>query len=219
MHAVDLIASALKNEALEMPRETTVETCCLTGEVGHCVFARDAIGAAFTNRDLLKAPTGKYISLNAYIALKYKWERMSSWVCDGETFTRLDRQGVRISVFGETPKTPWVGYATTSYKKHGSLWTPVNSGLRRVWRFEMLTVDLTDGSYRNLYESLCEWQKRGVGRMTMESMEPNIVELKNIGVKTWLEFCEFAESICNSPTWKFMCYLLPSREELKNEQA
>ena len=220
MHAVDLIAASIPaTERAPLPCETREEVCCITGETALCIPRKTAIKDCFTNSDLLKSPESKWVSVDAFQALKYKWERMSSWICDGRSFTRLNRQGVRAAVFGDTPSTPWAAYATTSYKKHGSLWTPINSGARRVWRFEMKTVDLSDGSFRAIWETMLAWQKRGVSRNAMETMMPGCKDIQIMGYKTWMDFCEWAEPLAHNSTYLFMCYLLPSREELEHEFA
>jgi hypothetical protein len=220
MHTVSLIANSIpaaERRGLEF--DVSERVCCVTGQLCPCIPRKAAIGDAFTNADLLRDPSSRWISVDAFYALTYKWERMSSWLCDGVEFKRLDRQGVRSAVFAGLPATPWAAYATTSYKKHGALWAPINSGNRRVWRFEQASVDLTDGSYVDLYAELCAWQKRGVSRNAMETMEPSTIDLCKMGASTWLAFCTFAERKCKSPAYRFMCYLLPSMEELKNEHT
>lgn len=215
MHAVNLIAHAIPQaECAPIEFEISERTCCVTGEVCPCIPRKAALGPAFTNADLLRAPSSRWVSVDAFLALSYKWERMSSWICDGETFTRLDRQGVRAAVFADVPARPWAAYATTSYKKHGSLWAPVNSGSRRVWRFEQATVDLSDGGFRALYGELCAWQKRGVSRSNMETLMPCTADIQRIGAAEWVEFSHWAERRMKSPAYRFMCYLLPSQKEL-----
>lgn len=97
MHPVELISAAIKGdpENCILPTETVDGICALTGVVGPCVPRGELLGKSFTNGDLLARPESDLISVDSYVALKYKWERMSSWFCDGHNFERLDRIGVR----------------------------------------------------------------------------------------------------------------------------
>jgi len=204
----------------------------LTGLECECFPRKDVLPHSFTNADILRAPASQYVSIDAYVAFNYgyrvdpakksdrKPERMSSWFCDGEQFIELNRQGVRERAMKENMPSTWAAYATTSYKKHGSLFTKTNTGKQRIWLFEMRLVDMTD------MEKTQEWWKilnaalrDNIGRSILESLECPPFLLKKIGIKKWMEFERWAHDKYLSSLYSFLCYLLPSQEELKAENG
>ncbi|MBI5056975.1 MAG: hypothetical protein HZB61_10215 [Nitrospirae bacterium] len=220
MHTVELIAAALEVpfKRPELPCDTIKGICCVTGEKGDCLPRKELLGKSFTNGDLLAAPESPHIGIDAYLALTYKWERMSSWYCDGEKFERLDRQGVRTMVLNAEYGAQWAGYATTSYKKHGSLFAKVNSGDRIVWRFEMRDVDCSDHArLMAIWDRLNVELRGGIGRGVLESLLCPPFLLRQIGAGRWIDFERFARPLFQGALYRFLCYLLPSQEELKNE--
>jgi hypothetical protein len=221
MHTVNLIASALRKHPpsdIKTPPGKAVEAvCAVTGEISPCYPWESLFGASFTNYDLLKAPDSRYVSADAWITFSYKWERMSIWFCDGEQFRRLERKNVReIVVNGVYPEL-WSAYVTTSYKKHGAFSTVVNSGRMAVWLFENVRVDCTDHAllinwWEILNEALCD----GISRACMETLKPNSSVLASPGINRWLKFHTWAQPKFSGCLYQFLCYLLPSQEELKN---
>lgn len=219
-HPVKLICSAIKTEHIELPCEPVDGICAVTGEFGAVILRKHLFGKSFTNIDLLARPDSDMVSVEAYQALKYKWERMSSYFCDGSNFQRLDRVGVRNMVFADQMPDCWIGYATTSYKKHGALRTPVNTGNRRLWLFEMQVVDCTNMQLVvNWWETLNNYLRSGLGRTTLETLECPPYLIRNIGLQNWLSLKKWAFDKYKSPVYQFLCYLLPSQEELKNERV
>lgn len=217
MHAVNLLAKAMERPAV-MP-ETKQAICCLTGEETECVPTKELLGNSFTNWDLMSAPESPYISTDAYVALSCKWERMSSWWCDGTTFERLDRQGVRKKVFAPLSDKPWVGYVTTSYKKHGALNTPVNTSKSNIWRFENLTVNLSDtAKTKGWWDALNRYLRLGIPRPVLQDGDPTPALMRKVGYKTSVSFLEWCKDKKHLPLYQFLCYLLPSQEELKAEK-
>lgn len=220
MHPVNLIASAILTssdlETPEIPSKRFSGVCCITGEKTECVKRSDLFGKSFTDGAILKAPESELASLDAFVALKYKWERMSSWICTGKEFKRLDRVGVRDAVFGELPKEPWTAYATTSYKKHGALRSVINKGSKNVWLFESRIVDC-DGK-EEYWERLNFMLRRGFGRTILESLDCPGPFIAKYGIKEWIDFEKWARPRYKNSLYAFMCYLLPSQEELKNEK-
>ena len=221
MHTVNLIASAIfhdpeKNIYLE---RLTKGVCAVTGKYGVCVPRKELLGKSFTNGDLLAAPESNLVSLEAYTALTYKWERASSWYVDEEKFMRLDRKGVRAMVITAQYGRQWSGYATTSYKKHGSLFAKVNTS-HIIWRFEMRDVDCTD-HFRLLqvWNRLNTELREGMGRSVMESLDCPPFLIKKFGVERWIAFERWARPLYQGALYKFLCYLLPSQEELKIENT
>jgi len=157
------------------------------------------------------------VSADAYYALKFKWERMGSWFCDGITFERLTRQDVRTKVFQERMPERWTAYATTSYKKHGSLIAKVNTHDKRMWLFEMRLVDCTNMPQVNEWWNILNAALRaGIGRSVLESLDCPAYVIQKVGLSTWLEFEQWARSKNQSSLYAFLCYLLPSQEELKH---
>lgn len=224
MHPVMLIQAACSKgnaeDAPEMPDKTTPGVCCVTGEFTDTVPRKTLLGKSFTDGALLRVPSSDRVGLAAWTALSYKWERMSSWVCTADAFTRLLRVDVRDAVFGPLPDVPWSGYATTSYKKHGALRAVVNTGKRNVWLFETRLVDCSDRP------KLEDWWTRinaalrlGFGRKALETLECPAWVMAKVGVDAWLEYLAWAKPIQHSALYSFLCYLLPSQDELKAERA
>lgn len=221
MHAVDLIHAGVSPADPDYPGEITAlerapGQCCLTGAECLTVSRAAVLGPSFVDGALLAAPGSARIGLAAAVALRYKWERMSSWIVDPSGFRRLDRQGVRAAVLGDPPSGPWSAYATTSYKKHGALRAPVNGPGRAVWLFEQRLVDCSDR------RRLAAWWARlraarvaGVPRPVLEDLAPSPKVISTYGLDRWLEFEAWARPRVRSAQYAFLCYLLPSEEELR----
>lgn len=220
MHAVNIIARALPETEAPSPQPIGTGICCVTGLEGPVVRRKDLLGPSFTDGALLAAPQSEFASIDAYRALRYKWERMSSWVCDGDQFWRLDRQGVRKTVLhNDLPLRPWCGYATTSYKKHGAVRSPINSGERAVWLFESRLVDCSDRfKLFDWWIELNRALRKGFGRSILESLDCPAGVMAKVGVAEWMAFEAWAQPKQQSALYAFLCYLLPSQEELKHEQ-
>jgi hypothetical protein len=220
MHPVNLISQAIKEnkDRPELPCESQEGVCAITGQCCQCIPRKKLIGKSFTNLDLLARPDSTMVGIDAYYALKFKWERMNSWLCDGDTFQRLDRVGVREKVFQEIMPSMWTAYATTSYKKHGALRSKVNTGDRRIWLFEMRLVDCTNmAQVREWWQVLNTALRAGIGRSVIESLVCPSYVIGKVGISTWLEFERWAWPRYQSSLYAFLTYLLPSQEELKKE--
>jgi len=223
MHPVQLIAAAIDPADPDRPVldiATAIGVCAVTGIECATVPRKDLFGKSFTDGAALAAPDSDRVSVEAYTALRYKWERMSSWICDGTMFRRLDRVGVRDAVFSQLPMRPWAAYATTSYKKHGALRAPINSGSKRVWLFESRIVDCSN------MELVMDWWARlnaalrlGFGRSILETLDCPIFVMSKVGVREWMAFETWARPRKNTALYAFLCYLLPSQEELRHEYA
>lgn len=220
MHTVNLIAKAIpvNEQQILPPLKPEMHTCCLTGQQEFCIPRKNLFGASFTNIDLLAAPTSQYVGIDAFVALKYRAERMSSWYCDGKIFMKLRRQEVREKVIRGVYSNVWAGYVTTSYKKHGALFAKLNSGNKVIWRFEMLDVDCSNHEkLMFIWNRLNLELRSGIVRPVLESLISSPFLIYKIGLKRWLDFYEWALPLYQGSLYKFMCYLLPSQEELKNE--
>ena len=220
MHPVTLIAKALSAEEAPYPESCGTDICCVTGDYGPVVKRRALFGPSFTDGALLVSPESLYVGVDTYRAMKYKWERMSSWFCNGEDFTRLDRVGVRDAVFTRHKDHAWCGYATTSYKKHGAVRAPVNTGDNAVWLFEVRIVDCSDrGILFEWWEKLNAALRSGIGRQVLESLDCPGFIMRKVGLECWMAFEQWARPRYKSALYAFLCYLLPSQKELKEEAA
>lgn len=223
MHPVNLIASGLSDADPDKPIfDGSLENgvCAITGQHGKTLHRKLLLGKSFCDGERLLAPDSDRVSLDAYIALKYKWERMSSWVCNGVVFKKLNRVEVRNAVLSNAETQSWAGYATTSYKKHGALRAPINQNGKNVWLFETRIVDCTDAQLLNdWWAHLNIALRAGVGRSVLESLDCPSFLIRKVGLKTWMDFETWAKPKSKSALYAFLCYLLPSQEELKNEKA
>ncbi len=220
MHPVNLIAKALRNseDCPKLPYAPTDGICAATGDLGPCVQRKDLFGKSFTDISFLAAPGSPCVSVDAYVALKYKWERQSSWICDGKIFKRLDRQGVRNHVF-QDHSYPFCAYATTSYKKHGALRAVVNTGGKNVWLFETRIVDCSNREQLFVWwEKLNSMLRVGVGRSVLERLDCPAWLIKRIGPSRWIKFEAWARPRNRSALYSFLCYLLPSQKEMGDDK-
>jgi hypothetical protein len=219
MHTLQLLYSSIPSDEREpLPSGTMQGVCAFTGSIGPCVPRAVLLGKSFTDQHVLRAPDSPLVSVEAWVALKYKWERMSSWICDGRTFTRLNRQAVREHVINSVTARRWAGYITTSYKKHGSLRAPVNNPGRQVWLFESRIVDCSDRArLEDWWSVMTDAQLQGVSRQSQETLDmpPGIV--RKVGVDVWEQFRAWADDKWQSPLYALLCYLLPSQAELRGE--
>jgi len=208
-------AIAQNIEHIELPEEPTEGICAVTGLSGQCIQKKHLLKSTFANWDLIKAPQSEHVSIDAYQAMKYPYTRKSSWIVTPDSFKRLHKKDVIPLVLEGVKDDVWAGYVTTSYKKHGSLMTPVNSGGRAVWRFEMLNVDCSDlVKVNEWYGRLLEYLKAGIWRTFLESgdVAPGLV--KKVGIQTYLDFKNWTGDKYNSGLYRFLCYLLPSKDDL-----
>lgn len=234
MHTANLIAQALGNMGLlrEPPCRPEPHVCAVTGQMCACLPWDEVIGDNFTDAQRLAAPDSPWVSVDVWQAWMHGFrtgedkkrdkrpERMSSWFVTPERFEMLDRQGVREKVLAVDLPPLWAGYATTSYKKHGSLVAPINGLGRRVWAFEQRLVDLSD--YRDamrLWGELNRMLRLGFWRSILETLDCPTHIVRDHGWREWLQFVEYAEPRHLSGQYAFLCYLLPSQEELKAEEV
>jgi hypothetical protein len=213
-HAVELIAACLP--AVEQSTERGI--CCVTGSEADCIPRGDVFGKSFTAQSELLAPLSPLIGVAAARALSHRPERSSSWWCDGRVFVPLRRTDVRERVLNHVEAAQWCGYATTSYKKHGSLRAPVNTGRRRVWLFESVFADCSDVVWiADCWERLTDMQSEGWPRPVLEDLDPSPGMLAKLSVRDWLPFERWARRYQSAGAYKFLCYLLPSQKELKGD--
>lgn len=234
MHTANLIAQALGSMGLlrEPPCRPEPHVCAVTGQECACLPWTEVIGDNFTDAQRLAAPHSPWVSVDVWQVWMHGFrtgndkkrdkrpERMSSWFVTPERFEMLDRQGVREKVLAANLPPLWAGYATTSYKKHGSLVAPINSTGRRVWAFEQRRVDLSDyEDTMTLWNELNRMLRMGFWRSILETLDCPTHIARDHGWREWFEFMEYATPRHLSAQYAFLCYLLPSQKELKSEVA
>lgn len=219
MYTVNLIAKGIpENERAKLPTEPIQNICCVTGETTFCIPRKELLKSSFTNLDILIAPQSNFVGINAFYSLKYNPERQRSWYVDERELQILYRPDVREKVIAGTYGRSWSGYATTSNKKHGSLFTKVNSGCQVIWRFEMKNVDCSDHQQlMSIWTRLNLELRVGIVRPVLESLRCSSFLIGEIGIKRWLTFKEWAGPLYQGNLYQFLCYLLPSQQELKDE--
>lgn len=216
MTAIELIGAALPPESPpEIPRPGT---CCVTGVECMTVARGLVIKPSFTNYDLLSAPGSDRAGLAAWRVMNHAPARQSLWWCDGKKFQLLKRVEARGLVIDGVRAERWAGYVTTSYKKHGALRCPVNTGTRQVWLFELARVDCSDrGLVEGTWRRLRAAQSAGIPRPLIETLDISPGHMGKIGWQAWGEFEAWARPRLQSALYQFLTYLLPSQEELKKQ--
>ena len=230
MIAVDLLARSLPY--VDPPEIPERGICCVSGEETDTINRKHAILVSFTSIDILRAPGSDRVGIAAWRVMTHTSAnkdstkrdtrplQQSHWICDGEKIEYLDRQGVRRYVIDGVPFGRWAGYATTSYKKHGSLLAPVNTGGRQSWLWEMRQVDCSDrGQVAETWRRLRNAQDAGIHRPIIESLDPSPGYIPKIGWSIWRDFESWARPRRLSSLYQFLTFLLPSKEELKSIHA
>lgn len=218
MTAIDLIAPHLP--AAPLPEDPQEGVCCITGRKTETIARKHVIKTSFTNLDLLRAPESDRASVAAYRVMGAPKTRQSSWLVTSNSLRFLDRVGVRDCVIGGVMDPAWAGYATTSYKKHGSLLAPVNVGNQCTWLFETLPVDCSDREQvMDYWRRLRHAQDNGISRPLIESLDIAVGYISKIGWRFWKDFYDWAHPRQSSPLYQFLTYLLPSQEELKKAES
>ncbi len=215
MTAIDLIAAALPPET--PPESPTEGVCCVTGATCLTIDRGHVIKPSFTNLDLLRAPMSDRAGVAAWRVMNHAPARQSLWMCDGTELRLLKRVDARALVLDGVAAPQWAGYVTTSYKKHGALRAPVNSGGRQVWLFEMLAVDCSDrAAVADAWARLRDAQDAGIPRPLIEALDVAPGYMAKIGWRVWRDFEAWARPRMLSPLYQFLAYLLPSQEELRH---
>lgn len=215
MSAIDLIAAALPQET---PPESPAEgVCCVTGAICLTIDRKHVIKPSFTNLDLLHAPMSNRAGVAAWRVMNYAPARQSLWFCDGKELRLIKRIDVRSLVLTGVDAPRWAGYVTTNYKKHGALRAPINVNGQQVWLFEMLLVDCSDrAAVADVWGRLRSAQDAGIPRPLIETLDIAPSYMAKIDWRLWRDFESWAHQRMNSPLYKFLTYLLPSKEELRN---
>lgn len=217
MHTAALIASALRKTGEAEKFDGPSGICCLTGTDGPSIPRKTLFGKSFTAQNLFQAPDSDRVSVDAAIALSYKWERMSCWFVTENEFRRIEKKSARSIILNkEYPNGYWAAYITTGYKKHGALTTPVNYGNKRViWGFDEQNVNLSDDAeFRSMYDTLMDAKRSGLPQTVLETLEADPRLIDQFGVRRWIDLKKRYEVCRLSNLYRFVLYLLPSKEEL-----
>jgi hypothetical protein len=218
MNIYNLISGAIGEQHLPLPCEPVQETCAVTGERCQCIPRKKLFSSNFTEQPELRCPESQYVGTDVYQALKYPKERQSSWIVDSNDFQLLKRIDVRSHVLNGANKDVWAGWVTTSYKKHGAFRAQLNQAGRSLWAFDERIIDCSDNKRVNeIYTKLVLYLKKGFSRSTLETLQCPTYVVKILGIQEWLNLEKWAIRLYKSNLYKFLCYLLPSQDELKNE--
>jgi len=138
-------------------------------------------------------------------------------LCSRGKFVRVDKNIIRDVLFNGFSDAPWSMFVTTTYKKHGALRCPVNTGSHGYIGFDEAVIDCRDRDYCvEVYEHVFAAFARGANRNDLESLRPSKWTLKALGIKGWQEYKTWAEDKVESPLYQFCVYLLPPRKELED---
>lgn len=230
MHTVDLIAASLTDDQKEpLPVAALPGICCVTGAQTDTIPAKELLGSNFMDNNLLAAPTSDRVGVNTWYAFqlgyfaeegkkrKKKPEFMACWYCDGQQFAEVGKAEIRQKVLHGTPASHWAGWVTTSYKKHGSLRSPVNNKPFGFWGFDDLLINASDrAAVLETWRRLRQAQTIGIGRTGIETLDIPVGIMLKIDISECNEFLMWAQSRYQSPLYKLLAYLLPSQQELKD---
>lgn len=236
MHTIHFLASAIPNDWKDpLPCEPAEGVCCFTGETCLTIPRTKLLTSTFTDHLAYAAPTSDRVSVDAWNVFKAgyystdtetgalkerkkKVETMSCWWTNGKSWEiEIDRNKQRIrELLFTPPASQWAAYITKTYKKHGSLRSPVNSAPFGRWGFDDQVVDASSR------DRVCEWwkhirtaQEQGIPRPLIESVN-EWGGIHHDLLTVWFQYVAWARSRRNDPLYAFLCYLMPSKEELKN---
>lgn len=226
MHAVNLIA--LNVPDVPAFGQIGQGVCCVTGERTACIRKEDLIGESFMDWDLLAAPSSPHVGIDAYLAwshgvirpgkkVPFHLERHGCWFVSEWEWRQVTKVDVRKLVLEGAPDTPWAGWVTTGFRKHGSLRAPVNFKARGIWGFDELRPDCSEhGNALLWWNRLRYYQDAGLSRKTMSICTAPSYVLKRIDPSILLDFIAWRWDKFRSPLFAFLLYLLPSQKELEN---
>jgi hypothetical protein len=230
MHTVELLAQAIPAADREPPPVTPQPgVCCITGKSsGDTIPRKKLLSSNFSDTNLLAAPDSDRVGLPAWYSWRYgyladptkkrkkKPEMMACWWCDGEQFKEVGKVEIRDLVLNGTSAKRWAGWVTTTYKKHGSLRSPVNGRPYGIWGFDDLLVDASNiTTVAEYWRIMREAQDAGIWRTAIKTLDAPTGMIRKAGA-VWQPFYRWAQTRYQSPLYHFLEYLLPSQEELKD---
>jgi hypothetical protein len=228
MHTINLFSQAIKQYHLPLPFHPILKTCCITGQKTECIPRKYVLSNSFTAQELLKAPDSKFACIDAYQAFKFRGHRSSWFASHTEMgdfyYKKLSRIEMRSVIFDFShtishPLTDWAIYASTTGKKHGSFFAPINTGkFPGIIGFDSETIDCSNiDLIRESYYLLTCYLKLGISRSYLLNPDFPVWLINKIGIKAYNDFRYFAMDKYSSNLYKFLVYLLPSQQELKDE--
>jgi hypothetical protein len=129
----------------------------------------------------------------------------------------MGKAQIRELVLCGTTSKHWAGWVTTSYKKHGALRASVNGRPFGIWGFDDLLVRANDKTaVLEIWRRLRDAQNNGIGRTGIETLDIPVPVIFKVGVTFCNDFLAWAQSRYQSPLYRFLAYLLPSQQEIKN---
>lgn len=234
MHSTDLIAACLTDEQKEpLPEAAQNGLCCVTGAETETIARKHLFGSNFCDLNLLACPESPRVGVGVWYAFQFgaygvdaesgeakkrkkKPEMQACWWTDGETFREMGKAQIRELVLRGTTAKHWAGWVTTSYKKHGSLRSPVNNTPFGIWGFDDLQVRANDkDKVLAIWFKLRTAQNNGIGRTGIETLDIPISIMLKVGLGFCNDFITWARPLYQSPLYQFLAYLLPSQEELR----
>lgn len=224
----DLIGASLA-EKIPLPAGLVPEKgiCAFTGRECDTLPRAKVLDKSFNKHDFLLAPGSDRVGVNAWRTLQWKDERMACWVFyDGKLHTVGDiskgkdfsRAQAREMTLGfRTLPSPWCGYWSISFHKHGAFCSPVNfSETQNFWGFEDHAVDCSNRAFvQVLFNHLMELKVAGAMEFELESLQFTAKTVNAIGLPTILRYRERLDEYRKSTLYGLLMYLLYSVKEIK----
>lgn len=197
--------------------------CFVTGQETLCIPRDRAISEAFTDMRFCASPLSPVVSVNVAIAWKHGYripgkkrifcpERQACWYVDENQFRQISRDEILFIVLHGAPSTPWAGWATEKYRKHGSIRAPINHHPHGIWGFDEAKPDCRDAYKVNrMYDFMMGYYAHGIGKKTMLYRTAPSHIIGKIGIKVWMDFLQWSEPLFYSQLYKFLVYLLPAK--------
>lgn len=233
MHTIHFLARAIPNEWKDpLPCEPAEGVCCFTGETCLTIPRQKLLSSSFTDHYAYVVPNSDRVSVDAWDVFKAgyystdaetgapklrkkKMETMACWWTDGHEWqVELDREKARIrALLFQPPASQWAAYITRTYKKHGSLRSPVNTTPFGRWGFDDQVVDASRPErVAAWWQRLRVAQERGIPRPLIESVDATAGVMPAL-LTAWVDYLAWARGARNDPLFAFLCYLLPSKDE------
>lgn len=232
MHTCQLIAAAIQEyERPQLPCKPVEEVCAVTGVRGPCLPRNKVISDANCDGFLFANQTSSFVHVDVFTAWNFgetkegnkrqtNPERQSCWYCNEHEFRKVNKVAMRPIVLEGSRFSPWAMWVTTSYKKHGSIRSPLNIGRFGRVGFDEVVVDCSNNAeVVSTWTRLRDAQSAGIPRPLIEHLDISPGYIKKLGWRVWRDFEVWARPRVHSSLYQFMTYLLPSKEELKNADA
>jgi hypothetical protein len=228
-HTCHLIALAISEaERPSLPCKPIEAVCAVTGTHGLCLPREDVVSNANCDGFLFVNPTSAFVHVDVFTAWNFGEtkegnkrqthpERQSCWYCNLHEFRKMDKAAIRPIVLEGSLSSPWALWVTTSYKKHGSIRSPINHTRFGRVGFDEVIVDCSNNAdVVSMWTRLRAAQSVGIPRPLIEHLDISPGYMAKLGWKIWRDFEMWARSRVRSPLYRLLTYLLPSQEELKN---